>query len=397
MLLSQELKNKLEEVKAQAKNLTKADEIRAKLDEIKDLKAQIEMAEMEEEEERVRAQKQNPGIQNKNEKEFNALHVKAFAKAIAKKTLNDDEFKALSSNIDADGNYLIPKDVVTEINRLAREHKSLRELVTVIPVGTKEGSRILEIDAKSTGFTDIEELKDLPDLSSPQWTKVEYKIRDLGGLLPIPNHLLEDETGGLLTYLAQWFVDKMYATDNNMLLNDDGTKGSQGIIGTALEDNSLKNVFKKEKLTAILTFQKLKSIINKGFPRPISLAAKIVVNQDGLDILDNMEDKQGRSYLTGDGTVEMPYKFKGRVVEVYDNDTLANIVEGTGDTAKTYTPFIVGDLKRGMILWDRKQMSVDSSKEAGFKNNSMLMRGIIRQDSRVWDKKAVKVILSPII
>ncbi len=199
-----------------------------------------------------------------------------------------------------------------------------------------------------------------------------------------------------MSYLAQWFVEKMYATDNAMLLNDTGNKGSQGIIGTALEDNSNSNVFKKEKLTEAITFKKMKSVINKDFSRPISLASKIVVNQDGLDILDNMEDKNGRPYLTGDGTEEMPYKFKGRVVEVYDNDTLANITEGTGATAKTYTPFIVGDLKRGMILWDRKQMSVDSSKEAGFKNNSTIMRGIVRQDCRVWDKKAVKVILSPL-
>ena len=395
MKKSLEMKNKLEGLKAEAADLIEKDgvtakEINDKTAEIETLKAKITVQESIESEEAENAfSNAAPTTEIKIDSK---LEVKAFAKAVARKALNAEEIKALSSNTDSDGGYLIPKDILTEINRLAREHRSLRELVSVVPVATKEGHRIIEVDAKSTGFVDIDELKDLPDLSSPQWTKVEYKIRDLGGLLPIPNHLLEDETGGLVSYLAQWFVEKMYATDNAMLISADGTKGSQGIIGTSADDNSTKNVFKREKLLAALTFEQLKGIINKGFPRPISLAAKIVVNQDGLDLLDNMEDKNGRPYLTGDGTVEMPYKFKGRVVEVYDNDTLPNVVDAT----KNYTPVIVGDLKRGVILWDRKRMAVASSTEAGFKNNTTIMRGIIRQDCRIWDKKAVKVILSPL-
>lgn len=380
---TEDLNNKtaeIEKIEAKIKALEKAENIKNNIDD--------EVEELE-------AIKGNGEKKEKEDDEVlkNKLHLKAFAKAISKKTLTPEEAKALSSNTDEDGGYLIPKDLKTKINELMREHISLRDLVTVEPVPTKEGHRILEKDADTTGFTDITELTDLPNLNSPQWTKVDYKIRDLGGLLPIPNSLIEDETGGLLNYLANWFVKKSYATDNNILLFSDGSKGSQGIIGSALEDNTGSNVFKKIVLTTMVTFTKMKSIINKDFKRPIQKKLKIVTNQTGLDILDGMEDKNGRPYLTGDGTEAFPYKFKGKEVVVYDDDTLPN---DETDPANILCPFIIGNLKAGMVLFDRKQMSLDSSKEAGFKNNSTIMRGIIRLDCRVWDKTAVEVVYSPI-
>lgn len=386
-----------------AKTDAKADEIQSATNEIKAIKAKIEAQKVIDEgrnfdENGVEVTNvptdPKPKANAKDDKEKRTLHVKAFAKAIAKKPLNAAEIENLSSNTDADGGYLIPKDILTQINLLSREYVSLRNLVTVIPVNTKEGSRILEVGASRTGFEDIEELEDLPNLNSPKWAKISYKIRDLGGLLPIPNSLLDDETGGLVNYLADWFVKKAYATDNKMILLDDGSKGSQGIIGTAklLTDISdTDNVFVKEVLTTVLTFDKLRSVLNKGFSRPIAAVAKVVTNQSGLDILDGMEDKNGRPLLTGDGTEEFPYKFKGKTVIVYDDETLSNDNE---DPVNPLVPFIIGDLKQGVILWDRQQMSVASSKEAGFKNNSTIMRGIVRQDVRIWDKKAVKIIYS---
>lgn len=377
------------------------EEIKATTDEIKTVKALIDTQKALDEgllfdENGIEVNSSSSSSSNSNsgdEKESRALHVRAFAKAIAKKNLNEAEIKALSSNTDEDGGYLIPLDIVTRINELSREYVSLRALVTVVPVTTNEGNRVLEKNAIREPFVDIEELTDIPSVSSPKWARVDYKIRDLGGLLPIPNSLLADETGGLVDYLARWFIQKSYATDNAMLLFSDGTKGSQGIIGTAKTAATIEdaNVFIKEVLAEVLSFSKLRSVLNKDFPRPIAAVAKVVTNQSGLDILDGMADSLGRPYLTGDGTEEFPYKFKGKTVIVYDDDTLPN---DETDPVNPLVPFIVGDLKQGVVLFDRQQMSVASSKEAGFKNNSTIMRGIVRQDTRIWDKKAVKVIYS---
>lgn len=389
MLKSQILMAELTKVKASAKELTVAAEIEAKITEIENLKAQIKIAEMDEEEEKAEALKL---INNKkvpevlDSKAADKLHVLAFAKAIAKKELNEEEIKALSVKTDADGGYLIPKDIKTAIIELNRQYISLREHVSTEPVTTMSGVRTIELNAERNAFVDIDELVDLPTLNGPQFGKIDYKIRDLGGLLPIPNDLLDDNTAGLTQYLAGWFAKKMFATDNAMILNADGTKGSQGMLGMAGKAGG----FASETLTAPLTFVKARTVLNKELPVTHGKAARIITNQDGLEVMDGWSDSQGRPLLTGDGTEEFPYIFKGRKVYVYDNEVMANVVIAT----KNYAPFIFGDTKSALVLLDRQQMSVATSKEAGFKNNSTLMRAIVRQDTRIVDVKAIKVIYS---
>ena len=52
-------------------------------------------------------------------------------------------------------------------------------------------------------------------------------------------------------------------------------------------------------------------------------------------------------------------------------------------------PFIVGDLKEAVILWDRKQLSIDMTKEGGnaWRTNTSEFRAIEREDVTLWDKK----------
>lgn len=420
MKKSEELKAKLDELKDESKKLVEdenasADVINAKAAEIKTLKAKIALQEQDEEDERKSFQNKfentKEGVNKMNKlnisdilnkieakeeltseetKAFNKLHLKAFSKAIARKNLSNDEIKALSSNTDADGGYLIPQDIQTRINELQRQYASLRTLVNIEPVTTNSGTRIVEAAAERNAFGDIAELTNIPNTNSPQFAKIDYKIRDLGGLLPIPNDLLDDNTAGLTNYLANWFVKKQYATDNAIILYADGTKGSQGIIALAGTDDS--KYCAKKVIDGGLDYTKAKKFINKDLDPVIASNAVLVTNQDGLDQLD-MVDANGRPLLTGDGTQATPYIFKGKVVKVYSNDIINNV---TVDT-KTYAPILYGDLKQLYTLFDRQQMAVATSKEAGFVNNSTIMRAIVREDGRLNDRKAGEVILVEIV
>ncbi|MBO0575107.1 phage major capsid protein [Clostridium botulinum] len=400
MKLSDEMKQELLELQNEAKELINkegvtAEDINNKAKEIETLKAKIIMQENIEEEERKemedkinngQAKELGKGLDSMEDTKIdNKIEVLAFAKTIAKKPLNDREIKALTSNTDSDGNVLIPQDIKTRINELKRSYVSLRQYVTVMPTTAREGSWVMEATPQRTPFVDIDELTTIPNVNDPAFKKLTFKIRDLGGLLPIPNHLLSDETGGLVEYLAQWFVKKNYATDNDLILKSDGTKGSQGFIGYSSTTDA--NKFKLKKFATKITFQDIKSILNKELPSEIAKNAIIITNQDGFDILDNMEDKQGRPYLQGDGTLETPYKIKGKIVVVLDNEVMPS-------DATDGAPFIIGDTKQGLVLIDRQQMAVATSKEAGFTNNSTIMRAIVREDTRAWDVKAVNVYYS---
>ena len=63
-------------------------------------------------------------------------------------------------------------------------------------------------------------------------------------------------------------------------------------------------------------------------------------------------------------------------------------------------PFIVGDLKEAVILWDRKQLSIDMTKEGGnaWRTNTSEFRAIEREDVTLWDAEAVvygQIVVTP--
>ena len=63
----------------------------------------------------------------------------------------------MTEGVDADGGYTVPQDVRTQINELRRATDNIEELVNVEPVTTLSGSRVIEVDAESTPFADVDE------------------------------------------------------------------------------------------------------------------------------------------------------------------------------------------------------------------------------------------------
>lgn len=104
---------------------------------------------------------------------------------------------ALSSTTDADGGLLIPKDQRTAIIELKRQYKSLRNLVSTESVTTLTGTRVIEQDAENTPFEEVAESGKIKDLANPKWIPIAYSIKKYGGILPIPNTLLQDNTANL--------------------------------------------------------------------------------------------------------------------------------------------------------------------------------------------------------
>ncbi|MGH1233205.1 phage major capsid protein, partial [Bacillus toyonensis] len=74
----------------------------------------------------------------------------------------------------------------------------------------------------------------------------------------------------------------------------------------------------------------------------------------------------------------------GKPVIVLSNKTIATDKDGKA-------PFIVGDLKEAVVLWDRQQLSLDMTKEGGnaWRGNTTEFRAIEREDVTLWDSEAV--------
>ena len=371
----QELRQKVADLKAKAEefnNSGKYEEAKTKIEEAKNAKNELDnyLAMMQiQVSDPVNSQAGVlPPSSVKNE---DPSYKEVFMKAIRGQNLSHEEASvmqeykaALSENSGKDGGYIVPEDITTTINQLKQTVDSLEQYVNVQPVSTNKGARTLEKRAASTPFAPLSEYgkpNAMQEIASPEFDRLSYAIEDYAGFLPVPNDLLDDTDQALESYLRQWIAKKSIATRNYLILQ---------------EINKLTKVDLKD-------YNGLKTTLNVTLDPMFAAAANIFTNQDGFNYLDQLEDKNGRPLLQPDPTNPTRKLFSGKPVIVLSNKTIATDKDGKA-------PFIVGDLKEAVILWDRKQLSIDMTKEGGnaWRTNTSEFRAIEREDVTLWDQEA---------
>ncbi|MGL5209424.1 phage major capsid protein [Cetobacterium sp.] len=268
---------------------------------------------------------------------------------------------SLGSESQADGGYLIPIDQQTQINELKREFTSLRDFVTVEPVSTLTGSRVLEKDAEHTSFNAIGENTTIGNTANPQFEPVEYKVKKYGGILPVPNELLADASAKLRGYLNKWLSKKSTATENTLII-------------------SILETFTKKAITGI---DDIKDVLDKELDPAISSLSSVILNQDSFNYFNKLKDTQGNYILEKDPKNPTKKLLSGRPVIVLSNRILK--------TKVNKAPVIIGSLKEGVVLFDRQAISLLATNTGGesFINDRTDIRAIIRLDVKKFDTNAV--------
>ena len=268
---------------------------------------------------------------------------------------------SLGSESQADGGYLIPIDQQTQINELKREFTSLRDFVTVEPVSTLTGSRVLEKDAEHTSFNAIGENTTIGNTTNPQFEPVEYKVKKYGGILPVPNELLADASAKLRGYLNKWLSKKSTATENTLII-------------------SILETFTKKAITGI---DDVKDVLDKELDPAISSLSSVILNQDSFNYFNKLKDTQGNYILEKDPKNPTKKLLSGRPVVVLSNRILK--------TKANKAPVIIGSLKEGVVLFDRQAISLLATNTGGesFINDRTDIRAIIRLDVKKFDTNAV--------
>ena len=358
------------------------DEARALLDEVKQLKNQIELMTegrsldvpdlpggvnfVPEQERNPEGRAGDTGAKEERQKMF----TQAFMKSLRGKRLTEEErdlfeseeFRAMSGKNEEDGGILIPEDISRTIKELKREQEQqLEQYVTVEPVATRSGTRMLEKNSDMTPFAVLEEMDEIAETDQPRFTKLSYKITDYAGILPLSNTLLQDTDQAIMSYVARWFVKKSITTRNALIL-------------------SILDSLKKVQFKGL---DNIKKTLNVTLDPAISAGAIIMTNQDGFDYLDQLKDGDGK-YLLKDIPSEPTNKMLfGRRVVVISNKVLK--------TVSGKAPMILGDLKEAIVLFDRQQQSIASTDvgAGAFETNTTKVRAIEREDVRLWDSEAV--------
>ena len=180
---------------------------------------------------------------------------------------------------------------------------------------------------------------------------------------------MADTDANLTGTLVEWIGDEEIVTENKLITTLIATKSPVPIAG--LDD--------------------IKKIINVTLGSAYADGVQIVTNDDGLQYLDTLKDGNNRYLLSPDPRIPMQMRLsvgaRSVPIVVIPNTVLA--------TTEQKIPFIIGDLKEGIILWDRQQLSIKMSDTAvvgslnAFSNDLTLYRALARLCVTFRDKDAV--------
>lgn len=338
-----ELMNKIKAQKELIKNLAnenKIDEAKKAKEELKNLSERFDLVydlyneENEAAKENVKNKAKKIDISNAK-KESNAF-VNAIKARLTESKISDEDktiLNQMSEGSPADGGLTVPKDMRTEIKELRRGEDSLEELVNVEPVTTLSGSRVIEVSADETPFDNIDEAADFPDVETPTFKNIEYKVKKKGGTLKVTRELIQDSAENIQAYLKRWIAKKAKVTRNFLILKkaDEMTKGKEKDVAT-LDD--------------------LKDIFNVSLDPAIAISSKAITNQDGYNYLDKLKDSDGKYILQPDPTQPTRKLLFG----IYPVVKLSN---KTLKTTENKAPIYCGDLKEAITLFDRETLSVE--------------------------------------
>lgn len=355
MLKSAELKVKLAAVKAKAVVLEKAEEIQNSISEIKNLKAQIEMAEMVEAEEALEVGNKIGNKEGKIEVIVeDKLKIKKSAngiRAMIKKTLGKDLSQAENALLVGGANgegYILPVEVITRITTLVRQYKSLIDVLGYMPVTALTGTFPVESFDTVTGLVDFADGTPIGDISDIKFRQASFALKEKAGFISLSNTLLGLTDNDLIAYVAEVFAKKLVVTQNTM-----------GLAAIKLGKTT----------KALADWKALKKSINVDLNEAVKTNMSIVTNQDAFDMLDSALDLFGRPVLQPNPTNPTQRLFMGYPVNVFSNDMLPT----TGTTTKV-APIIFGDLQDAVKFCGNGQYEFSSDKSVGFLSNVTVAR-----------------------
>lgn len=376
------LLQKLDGMKQEVRTMLAEDkttEAKARMEEIRSLQTKVDLQrELEETEARGLGGQEldeKGNVEQRDMKELESEYTGILLRAIRRRGISDEQRSIIKEYEkravmnegdtnpaipDGDVGLVVPQDIQTRINTLMRDWNDLSPYVTVEPVSTLSGSRVLETDADMTPFADVDEYGVIAATDNPKFTPISYKVKKRAGYLPLTNELLADNDANLIGYVTNWIARKASHTRNVHIL-------------------ALLQTLTPQALADVKAINK---ILNVTLDPAISRMATIMTNQDGFDWLDNTVDGMGRPILMDDFTQPGRKMFKGRPIAVVSNRNLPS----TGTNA----PMFIGNLKQFMVLFNRRFFELASTREGGdaWRRDTTEMRTIMRDDYVKWDGAA---------
>ena len=234
------------------------------------------------------------------------------------------------------------------------------------------GRRTYKKRSQMSGFSEVGEGKKIGKKETPKFDIMKYNIKKYAGIYPVMNELFEDSDANIYQELISWIADESRVTRNKLILD----------------------VIKKKTPEELNGLDDIKRILNVTLGQAFKPTSKIVTNDDGLQYLDTIKDSDGNYILQSNPADPMKLVLCAGAntipLEIFPNSDMPS------DGAKI--PLVIGDLKEGIKMFDRKKTNITTSNVAivgsgdealnAFEEDLTLFRGIEREDVVSRDEEA---------
>lgn len=315
------------------------DTLNGKLSELDELKSSLE-AEL--------AAVKRPGgsVANKDVAE----HKSAFELFVRKGKddgLAELEQKAMQIGSDPDGGYAVPEELDRTIISALRDEVVMRQECNVVPVGTPNYKRLVNMGGTGSGW--VGETEKRPETATPKLGPIEPVWGEIYGNPGATQTMLDDAFFNVEQFITGELAIEFAEQEEAAFTNGDGSKKPKGLLAYGSEDKADKDrdwgklqhllLKKPAELTADEVMQLVYTL-----RKPYRSGAKFMMNNNTLFKVRTLKDSQG-NYLWQPGLqLGQPSALLG--YGIAENEQFADMAAGA-------VPLAFGNFKRCYTILDR--------------------------------------------
>ena len=162
--------------------------------------------------------------------------IDAYLRAGDESELKSLEVKALSTDVLADGGYLIDPETAASINTVLRSTSSLRSVANVATV--EAGVYDVLVDHTDIGAAWTSESGSVSETATPQIDRISIVLNELSASPKASQRLLDDSSFDVERWLSDRVADKFSRAENDAFINGDGVDKPTGFLTYATVPNA---------------------------------------------------------------------------------------------------------------------------------------------------------------
>jgi HK97 family phage major capsid protein len=299
--------------------------------------------------------------------------------------LRAEIMNAASSSSPADGGFLVPEILRSQLLEIALEMAVVRSRATVVPM---DSARVpfptIDVTSNATSVYGgmiaywAEESAMLTD-ANPKFARVELDAKKLTGMSVVPNELLQDSIISFSALIERlWPLALAFEEDSKFMVGT-GTGEPLGFIGAG-NSASVAVAAEGGQPASTIVYENIVNMYARMLPSSLNSAVWLI-SPDTIPQLYTMAlsvGTGGNSVFIVNASGPGPMTLFGRPIVVTEK---VNRLGQRGD-------IVFADLSY-YLVGDRQAMSADSSTDYRFGQDQTTFRIIQRVDGRPWIQSAI--------